>query len=126
MKFMKVRALNKQAIAGVFSIACLGILAAVATSAQEAETFDGKWRYYVSCAGCHNKDGTGIYAFGPALKGNPFVQSAPAPVLVQVIQKGRNYAERSHLAYMGMPAFPFIRAGEADALVKYLKGELQQ
>jgi mono/diheme cytochrome c family protein len=121
MKSRKVRV-----VAGAISIACLGGLAAVATTAQESETFDGKWRYKVSCAGCHGKDGGGIYAFGPALKGNPLVQSAPAPVLIDVIQKGRNYAERSHLAYIGMPAFPYIRGGDAKALVEFMKGEMQQ
>jgi mono/diheme cytochrome c family protein len=100
--------------------------AAIATSAEPAEQlFDGKWRYRANCAGCHGNDGTGIYAFGPALKGNPFVQNAPVPVLVEVIQKGRNYRERSHVEYIGMPAFQFIRGGDAEALALYLKGELQ-
>lgn len=100
--------------------------AAIAMSAEPAEQlFDGKYRYRANCAGCHGNDGTGIYAFGPALKGNPFVQNAPVPVIVEVIQKGRNYRERSHVEYIGMPAFPYIRAGEAEALVLFLKGELQ-
>jgi mono/diheme cytochrome c family protein len=96
-------------------------------SAQTAadELFDGAWRYRASCAGCHDDDGSGVYAFGPPLKGNKFVQSAPAAVIIQVIQEGRNYAERSHLAYVGMPAFHYIRGGEAEALVAFLKGELQ-
>jgi mono/diheme cytochrome c family protein len=114
---------------GVLLLASLGALgaAALATSAEPVEQlFDGKYRYRNNCAGCHAPDGTGIYAFGPALKGNPFVQNAPTAVLVEVIQKGRNYRERSHVAYMGMPAFPFIRAGEAEALALYLKGGLQQ
>jgi mono/diheme cytochrome c family protein len=114
---------------GALLLAGLGALGAtaLAMSAEPVEQlFDGKYRYRSHCAGCHAPDGTGIYAFGPALKGNPFVQNAPNSVLVELIQKGRNYRERSHVAYVGMPAFPFIRAGEAEALVLYIKGELQQ
>ena len=95
------------------------------TSSTADESFDGAWRYKVSCAGCHDDDGSGVYAFGPALRGNTFVQSAPAVVIIQVIQNGRNYGERNHLAYVGMPAFHYIRAGEAEALVAFLKGDLQ-
>ena len=110
------------------ALACAGMLGAVSgnASAQSAdELFDGAWRYKASCAGCHNDDGTGVYAFGPPLKGNAFVQNAPPQVIIQVIQQGRNYGERNHLAYVGMPAFHYIRAGEAEALVNYLKGDLQ-
>jgi mono/diheme cytochrome c family protein len=107
-------------------LALMGATAMVAAAEPAEQLFDGKFRYRANCAGCHAPDGSGIYAFGPALKGNPFVQNAPVEVLVEVIQKGRNYRERSHLAYVGMPAFPFIRAGEAQALALYLKGELQQ
>lgn len=112
------------------ALACAGLMGAAAllVSAQSTadESFDGAWRYYVSCAGCHDNDGSGVYAFGPPLKGNAFVQNAPASIIIQVIQKGRNYEERSHLAYVGMPAFHYIRGGEAEALVNYLKGELQE
>jgi mono/diheme cytochrome c family protein len=104
----------------------IGVFAASTSVGSAGEGFDGKWRYRANCAACHGEDGRGIYAFGPALKGNAFVQNAPAPVIIEVIQKGRNYQERTHLAYIGMPAFHFIRAGEAEALVQYLKGELQQ
>lgn len=104
--------------------ALLPALALLCASAN-AE-FDGAWRYHASCAGCHGADGEGWYAFGPPLKGNAFVQNAPPPVLIELIQKGRNYGERSHLAYIGMPAFQYIRGGEAEALVDYLKTGLQQ
>jgi mono/diheme cytochrome c family protein len=115
--------------ASLAALACVGALAVAApnVTAQTAadETFDGAWRYHVSCAGCHDDDGSGVYAFGPPLKGNKFVQSAPAAVIIQVIQEGRNYEERNHLAYVGMPAFHYIRGGEAEALVNFLKGDLQ-
>jgi len=112
----------------VNTTACAVLLGAVAmtAAAQQTEGFDGRWRYRASCAGCHADDGTGHYPFGPALKGNPFVQNAPAPALLAVIQDGRNYENRTHLAYVGMPAFPYLRAGEAEALIAYMKGDLQK
>lgn len=102
------------------------VLGAIAATASAQDEFDGKWRYRASCAGCHADNGSGYYPFGPALKGNAFVQNAPVPVLIEVIQGGRNYDKRSHLAYVGMPAFPYLRAGEVEALVSFMKGELQQ
>lgn len=120
---MKPTSLGAVLLAG---FAGVGVFVASATVGSAEEAFDGKWRYRANCAACHAEDGSGIYAFGPALKGNAFVQNAPATVIIEVIQKGRNYGERTSPAYVGMPAFPYIRAGEADALVQYLKGELQQ
>lgn len=119
----------KPIAASLAALACAGSMVVgasmVSTQAAAEEGFDGAWRYHVSCAGCHDDDGSGVYAFGPALKGNQFVKNAPAAVIIQVIQKGRNYGERNHLAYVGMPAFHYIRGGEAEALVNFLKGELQ-
>lgn len=107
-------------------IAGWAVLGTVAMTASAQQPFDGQWRYRVSCAGCHAADGSGHYPFGPALKGNAFVQNAPLPALMQVIQEGRNYENRTHLAYIGMPAFQYLRAGEVEALVTYMKGDLQK
>ncbi len=119
----------KPVTASLAALVCAGSVGVgafmLSTQAAAQENFDGAWRYRVSCAGCHDDDGSGVYAFGPALKGNQFVVNAPAAVIIQVIQQGRNYRERNHLAYVGMPAFHYIRGGEAEALVAYLKGELQ-
>jgi mono/diheme cytochrome c family protein len=98
----------------------------VATAQNASDMFDGQWRYQTSCATCHGEDGTGIYAFGPALKGDAFVTNTPAPVIINVIQNGRYNRDRTYPDYPGMPAFDYIRAGEAEALVAYLKGGLQQ
>ena len=120
---MKSIRLGAVLVAGLVAVGVTGMTTSTG-SAEEA--FDGKWRYRANCAACHHESGSGIYAFGPALKGNAFVQNAPASVIIEVIQKGRNYGDRTHLAYVGMPAFPYIRAGEAEALVLYMKGDLQQ
>ncbi len=115
---------RRQIVAGACLLA-LGGFSSSAFSQSVDELFDGAWRYQASCAGCHDSDGSGIYPFGPPLKGNAFVQNAPVPIVVQVIQNGRNYGERNHLAYVGMPAFHYIRGGEAIALVNYMKNGLQ-
>ena len=119
---------SKRYAGGLFGLAFLGAVATTASAemGDEFESFDGEWQYRASCAGCHALDGSGFYAFGPALKDNPFVRNAPAPVLIEVIQKGRNYENRSHLAYIGMPAFPFLRGGTVESLVHYMKTGLQR
>lgn len=117
MSMFKLRAITTFAVLG---------WAAVTVLPANAETFDGKWRYQTTCASCHGVDGKGIGAFGPALKGNKFVMQVPAAVIIGVIQTGRHNRKKSYPAYSGMPAFYYIRAGEAQALVQYLKGGLQQ
>ena len=88
--------------------------------------FDGEWEYQTRCATCHGAKGQGIYAFGVPLKGDAFVTSAPPPAIISVIQNGRYNRARAYPDYAGMPAFNYIRAGQAQALVNYLKGGLQQ
>lgn len=105
------------------------ILASTATgaAAQDASSlFDGEWRYDVSCASCHGADGEGISAFGPALTDNPFVANSPPDVIISVIQEGRYNRSKAYPDYAGMPAFYYIRAGEARALVEFMKNELGQ
>jgi mono/diheme cytochrome c family protein len=98
---------------------------AVSAAAQDANTlFDGEWRYNVSCASCHGADGEGISAFGPSLTDNPFVANSPADLIITVIQEGRYNRSKAYRDYAGMPAFYYIRAGEARALVDYMKNEL--
>ena len=121
---MSVFKLRVVAIFAVLGWAAITVLPAAAESASKA--FDGKWRYQTSCASCHGMKGNGISAFGPALKGNKFVMQVPAAVIIGVIQNGRHNRKKSYPTYSGMPSFYHIRAGEAEALVQYLKGGLQQ
>ena len=97
-----------------------------AAAQAASDAFDGQWRYEVSCSSCHGAEGNGIYAFGPALKGDAFVMNAPPATIINVIQNGRYNRNKAYPDYAGMPAFYYIRAGEAQALVEYLKGALQQ
>ncbi len=126
---MRMLAVVLMAISVVFaSITVIFLTASVQTAAAEdaSNGFDGEWRYQTSCASCHGKNGEGISAFGPALKANAFVMQAPAPTIITVIQDGRFNRSKSYPDYSGMPSFYYIRAGEAEALVSYLKGTLQQ
>lgn len=97
-----------------------------ATAEDAAKAFDGAYRYETACASCHGANGEGISAFGPALKGNAFIQNAPAEAIITVIQQGRYNRDKGYPDYAGMPAFRNIRAGEAQALVDFMKGELQE
>ncbi len=121
MSIFKLRVVATFAVLG-----WVGITGLPAAAESASKAFDGQWRYQTSCASCHGMDGKGISAFGPALKGNKFVMQVPAAVIIGVIQDGRHNRKKSYPAYSGMPAFYHIRAGEAQALVQYLKGGLQQ
>jgi len=128
---MSIYRYDRKLIGTGFLLACVAFLASprmvTTASAEDAKAaFDGEWRYEVSCAGCHGSAGEGVSAFGPPLKGNQLVLNAPAETIIQVIQKGRYNRDRAYADYPGMPAFVYIRAGEAEALVDYMKGGLQE
>jgi mono/diheme cytochrome c family protein len=87
--------------------------------------------YLLRCSTCHGRSGEGTKhdypQTGPALKGNPFVQNAPPAAIVQVIRKGRSGRQRLyHDTYPNMPSFGIEAVPDVDALVAYLKGDLQQ
>lgn len=112
------------ALCWVASILAFG---AESTSAQVAtDAFDGEWRYRVSCVTCHGVDGEGVTAFGPPLSDNAFVAGAPASSIIAVVQQGRYARSKAYPEYPGMPAFYYLRAGEIQALINYLRGPLQQ
>ena len=87
--------------------------------------------YLLRCATCHGTNGEGTKKdwpqTGPALKGNPFVQNAPAAAIIAVIRKGRNGRQRLyHDTYPNMPPFGVEAVPHVDDLVAYLKGDLQK
>lgn len=87
--------------------------------------------YLLRCATCHGTNGEGSKTdypqTGPALKGNPFVQNAPAAAIIAVIRKGRNGRQRLyHDTYPNMPSFGVEAVPAVDDLVAYLKGDLQK
>lgn len=125
---MKTSNSNKPTIPLLLGIAsAFLVFTASSASAQDdvAALEDGKWLYERSCAGCHGVDGQGVSAFGNSLRDSDFAASAPAEVIVSLIQNGRYNRDRIYPDLPGMPAFDYIRGLEARALANYVRGALQ-
>ncbi len=112
----------------VASALCIaGALSPIAANAA----FDAAAAFQLRCGDCHGAQGQGtkglIPSLGPALKGNPFVVSGSADAIKNIIRKGRGGKKRLYNeAYPNMPAFGPEFVSDIDALVAYLKGDLQK
>ena len=118
---MSRKAVFASAILAAASLAPLGVSAA----------YDSAAIYQLRCGMCHGNQGQGTRAtnppLGPALKANPFVVNGSPAALRQVIRKGRQGEKRLYNdAYPNMPAFGAEAVDDVDALVTYLKGDLQK
>jgi mono/diheme cytochrome c family protein len=88
--------------------------------------------YQLRCATCHGDVGQGtrnwgVPPTGPALKGNPFVVNGSPAAIRTVIRKGRSGQRRLYDdAFPNMPAFGAEAVPDVDALVTYLKSDLQK
>jgi mono/diheme cytochrome c family protein len=108
------------------------ILAATATVPTMAmAATDAAANYQLRCSYCHGTEGQGTRAtlpsLGPALKGNPFVVNGSPAALKTVIRKGRSGAKRLYNdTYPNMPSFGFEVVPDVDALVSYMKTDLQR
>ena len=83
------------------------------------------------CAACHGSEGQGTKgttpALAPALKGNPFVVNGSPAAIRTVIRKGRSGQKRLYNdTYPNMPSFGPEAVPDVDALVAFLKGDLQR
>lgn len=125
MHKLRLKAAGAAAAVGSTVTAVALAFAQSALAQNSSDAFDGQWRYDVSCSSCHGESGEGISKFGPPLQGDQFVRNAPANTIIRVIQQGRYNRDKAYPEYQGMPAFYYIRAGEAQALVQYLKNGLQ-
>ena len=123
---MSNRALKRTGLALIGTGLSFALSVGPAFAQDTDQTFDGEWRYNVSCGSCHGMDGEGISAFGPPVRGNNFVINSPPVAIVRVIQEGRFNRDKAFPDYAGMPAFPKIRAAEARALIEYMKTALQE
>jgi mono/diheme cytochrome c family protein len=107
-------------------------LAAVTLAPMAASAaYDAAAVYQLRCGYCHGNTGQGTRAtnppLGPALKANPFVVNGSPAALRQVIRKGRQGEKRLYNdAYPNMPAFGAEAIDDVDALVAYLKGDMQK
>jgi len=105
----------------------LGALSPTASSAA----FDAAGYYQMRCASCHGAEGQGSRAsvppLAPALRGNPFVVNGSPAALRTVIRKGRSGKKRLYNdAYPNMPSFGAEAIPDVDAVVAYIKGDLQR
>jgi mono/diheme cytochrome c family protein len=87
--------------------------------------------YRLRCGTCHGAEGEGTATdyprLAPALRGNPFVQHAPAAAVIQVIRHGRSGQERLYPESVpNMPAFGAEAVFDVDGLVNFLKTDLQR
>lgn len=99
-------------------VLCVGA-ASVAFAADGAKLFSDK------CAMCHGVKGEGTPT-GPAQKGNPFLTKGKPADIKQVIMEGRAGAAKK---YPNIPVdMPkgLVSDAEAEALVKFLQGDLQK
>jgi mono/diheme cytochrome c family protein len=93
--------------------------------------FDAPGYYQMRCASCHGSEGQGTKgstpALAPALKGNPFVVNGSPAAIRTVIRKGREGQKRLYNdTYPNMPSFGPEAVPDVDALVAFLKGDLQR
>jgi len=120
----------------IFAAAMAGTYACAETSLWPSAPVVGEHQnvrnlYRLRCGVCHGGNGEGTnYDYprlAPALKGNPFIQHAPAAAIIAVIRKGRTGPQRLyHESYPNMPAFGAEQVPDVDALVQFLKTDLQQ
>ena len=115
---------RKVVVAAALAVVTLAPMAASAA-------YDAPAIYQLRCGYCHGNAGQGTRAtnppLGPALKANPFVVNGSPAALRQLIRKGRQGEKRLYNdAYPNMPAFDGGTVEDVDALVAYLKGDLQK
>lgn len=87
---------------------------------------DGAAIYKSKCALCHGAKGEGIKGMAPPHKGNQFVLEAKPEEIKKLILEGRIGKTKKYKEYpVDMPKNVMPDA-DADALVKYLKTDLQK
>ncbi len=106
-------------------------LAGATLPTASSAAFDAAGYYQMRCASCHGAEGQGTRAsvppLAPALKGNPFVVNGSPAALRTVIRKGRSGQKRLYNdAYPNMPSFGAEAIPDVDAVVAYIKGDLQR
>jgi mono/diheme cytochrome c family protein len=93
--------------------------------------FDAAGYYQMRCAACHGSEGQGtrgqMPSLGPALKANPFIVNGSPAAIRTIVRKGRSGQKRLYNdTYPNMPSFGPEAVPDVDALVAFLKGDLQR
>ena len=86
---------------------------------------DGAQLFSSKCVACHGSKGKGTQV-GPALRGDPFVIQGAPEEIKKVIMTGRTEKEKKYPNIMIPMPTGLASEAEADALVTYLKGDLQK
>jgi mono/diheme cytochrome c family protein len=107
------------------------LVAGAAIPTASFAAFDAAGYYKMRCSACHGSEGQGtkaqVPALGPALKGNPFVVNGSPAAIRTVIRGGRSGQKRLYNdTYPNMPSFGAEAVPDVDALVAFLKGDLQR
>ena len=107
------------------------LLGGMLSPAAALAVSDAAEAYKLRCSHCHGSNGQGtrasLPALGPALKGNPFVVNGSPAAIKAVIRKGRQGQKRLYDdTYPNMPSFGFENIPDTDAMVAYLKGDMQK
>jgi mono/diheme cytochrome c family protein len=107
---------------GVRRWSALGLVALpLACFAQSPALFADK-----GCVSCHGDKGQGVPGLAPSLQKNAFVASASEQEVADTIRKGRLGKNRRHTNIPGGMPPNSVTDEEAQALVKYLKGDMQK
>ena len=86
---------------------------------------DGGNIYKEKCSMCHGSKGEGT-PMSPSIKGNEFITKGKAEEIRKVILEGRTGASKKYPKIpIDMPKMPMPDA-DVDALVTFLKGDLQK
>ncbi len=112
---------------GASALCIAGALFPVAANAA----YDAAGAYTLRCSSCHGDKGQGTKGvsptLGPALKANPFIVAGSADAIKNIIRKGRGGKKRLYNeSYPNMPAFGAEFVSDIDAMVAYLKGDMQK
>ena len=82
--------------------------------------------YKETCGVCHGENGEGTPGLAPPLKGNKFVTEGSAGEIATTITKGREGAAK-HYKDLASPMPPqSMSDSRLQALIAYLKGDLQK
>ena len=101
----------------VVAVSCLGV-------GTEALAVDAERLFHQKCAVCHGANGEGT-ATGPAQKGDEFIMTGAPAELKQVIMQGRSGSAKEYTNIpVDMPK-GLVSETEAEALVTFLQGKLQ-
>ncbi|HEX7125393.1 MAG TPA: c-type cytochrome [Thermodesulfobacteriota bacterium] len=119
--------MRHRALAVVAGLLASG-LAGGTLAAGDAQAADAKTVQFFkqTCGICHGENGQGTPGLAPALKGNAFVTGGDPKEIEATITRGRQGNQKRYKEFASpMPAHS-IGGSRLQALVEYLRGDLQK